>query len=126
MSDPIIPNATVKAAKRGFIRTASQSVATALAGGITVNIVLAAIDNGQVNPTALIVTAAVAIATPFINGLQSYFSIIGSGIPDDYKAPVIADAVKAFEEPAKDDPRTKSEVNADRQAALARLGIPAS
>ena len=124
MSDPLVPDATVKAAKRGFIRTASQSVATALAGGITVNAVLAAIDGGTINPTVLIVTAAVAVVTPIINGAQSYFSILGSGIPDDYKAPVIRDAIRAFETPAKDDPRTKTEQYADRSASRSRLGLP--
>jgi hypothetical protein len=88
MSDPTIPPATLKAAKRGFIRTASQSIATALGGGITVNAVLLVINGGNVDWTVLIVTAAVAVATPVINGAQSYFSILGKGVPEDYTAVV--------------------------------------
>lgn len=89
MSDPTIPASTLKAAKRGFIRTASQSIATALGGGITVNAVLLVINGGNVDWTVLVVTAAVAVATPVINGAQSYFSILGKGVPDDYLAAVV-------------------------------------
>lgn len=85
MSDQIIPPAVKLAAKRGFIRTASQSIATALAGGITVALATDAVSKAQAGDwVTLGIAAAVAVGTPLINGAQSYFSIIAKGLPDDY------------------------------------------
>lgn len=85
MAEKLIPADAHLAAKRGFIRTASQSVATALAGGVSIAIVTDAVDKAQAGQwVPLVVAAAVAIATPIINGAQSYFSLIGSGVPAAY------------------------------------------
>lgn len=86
MADKLIPENAQRAAQRGFIRTASQSIATALAGGVTVAIVTDAVDKAQAGDwLAIIVAAAVAIVTPLANGAQSYFSLLANGIPEDYK-----------------------------------------
>lgn len=127
MSDPIVPAATKKAAIRGFIRTTAQSIATALAGGITVNTVLAAIDGGKVNLTVLAVTAAVAVVTPFLNGLQSYLSIISNGIPDEYQPTTTHPAAQALRARAGDSDKIANPdlyPHADVQAARSRAGLP--
>lgn len=85
MDDKLIPYDAHRAAKRGFLRTTSQSIASALAGGVTVALVTSAVDQAQAGDWApLIVSVAVAAVSPFVNGAQSYFSILGSGIPADY------------------------------------------
>lgn len=83
MTDKIIPANVSLAAKRGFIRTASQSIATALGGGITAAAVLQVV-NGEIPVVAAVVISAVAAATPLINGAAAYFSILGKGIPEEY------------------------------------------
>lgn len=104
-TEKLIPADVTLAAKRGFLRTASQSIATALAGGLTVGIVTNAVAQAQSGDwTPIIVSAAVAVATPLINGAQSYFDIHGRGIPAEYK-PVIpptdaADGTRAELPPA--------------------------
>jgi len=85
MTDQLVPPAVKVAAKRGFIRTASQSIATALAGGVTVAIVTDAVGKAQAGDwVTLAVAAGVAVVTPIINGAQSYFSIIAKGLPEEY------------------------------------------
>lgn len=84
MSDPTIPPAVAKAAKRGFIRTASQSIATSLGTGITVGALLTLVNHGQPDWWTIGAGAAVFVATPVINGAQSYFSILAKGIPEEY------------------------------------------
>lgn len=76
----LIPEQTHLAAKRGFIRTAAQSLATSfvLPAGVTIAFTGDALLAAAVGLGGLLVGAAV-------NGLQSYFSILGSGIPDDYQ-----------------------------------------
>jgi len=81
----LIPANTQAAAKRGFIRTAAQSIATALAGGVSATAVLSVVA-GEVELVPTLIVWGVAVATPFVNGAQSYFSIIGKGIPEDYEA----------------------------------------
>lgn len=87
MSDTLIPADAKRAASRGFIRTASQSLATGFAvpGGLT----LAFTGNAML---ALALGLAGLAFSAVINGLQSYFSILAKGIPEDY-APVIRDQV---------------------------------
>lgn len=88
MDNKLIPADAHVAAKRGFLRTTSQSIATALAGGVTIALVTDAVDQAQSGDwIPLVVSIVVAVATPIVNGAQSYFSILGSGIPSDY-APV--------------------------------------
>ncbi|MGB3414034.1 MAG: hypothetical protein WBA28_04900 [Microbacteriaceae bacterium] len=81
MNTKLIPEATKTAAKRGFIRTASQSLATGfgVAGGLT----LVFTQDGML---ALAVGAAGMAATALLNGAQSFFSILAQGIPEDYTA----------------------------------------
>lgn len=85
MTDNLIPADAKLAAKRGFIRTASQSIATALGVGVTVTLVTDAVAKAQAGDwTTLAIAAGVTIITPLVNGAQSYFSILSSGIPADY------------------------------------------
>lgn len=85
MPEKLIPADAHLAAKRGFIRTTSQSIATALGAGITVSIVTNAFAQAQAGDwTPIVVSAVVAVATPIINGAQSYFSLLSSGIPAEY------------------------------------------
>ncbi len=79
MSEKLIPADTKLAAKRGFIRTAAQSLATSLVlpAGVTFAFTQDALIAAAVGVGGMIVGAVV-------NGAQSYFSILGSGIPEDY------------------------------------------
>lgn len=85
MSDPIVPAATRLAAKRGFVRTAAQSLATGFAvpGALT----LAFTGDGLL---ALGMAVAGMLFAALVNGAQSYFSIIGQGVPDDYRDATLA------------------------------------
>lgn len=76
----IIPDAVKLAAKRGFVRTASQSLATSLVlpAGVTFAFTQDALLSAAVGVGGMAVGAVV-------NGLQSYFSIIGKGVPDEYQ-----------------------------------------
>lgn len=75
----LIPADAHRAAKRGFIRTACQSLATGLAvpGGL----VLAFTGDGLAALAAGVAGMAFAAV---VNGAQSYFSILSRGIPEDY------------------------------------------
>ncbi|WP_053386258.1 hypothetical protein [Leucobacter japonicus] len=75
-----IPAETKLAAKRGFIRTAAQSLATSfvIPAGVTLAFTQEALLAAAVGVAGVIVGAGV-------NGLQSYFDIISRGIPDDYQ-----------------------------------------
>lgn len=76
----LIPENVKTAAKRGFIRTASQSLATSFilpagtAFAFTQDALLA----------AAIGVGGIAVGA-VVNGLQSYFDIIAKGVPDDYQ-----------------------------------------
>jgi hypothetical protein len=87
MSDTkLVPANATFAAKRGFIRTTAQSIATALGAGITVALVSDAVDKASAGDWGpLVISAAVTILTPFVNGAQSYFDILSRGIPADYR-----------------------------------------
>lgn len=78
MTDPIVPAATKLAAKRGFIRTATQSLASVIP--------IAAITIPTTGDALLGVglAAAGAVATAVLAGAASALSIISSGIPKDY------------------------------------------
>ena len=79
MSEKLIPADTKLAAKRGFIRTASQSLATSLVlpAGVTFAFTQDALIAAAVGVGGMIIGAV-------INGAQSYFSILSAGIPEDY------------------------------------------
>ena len=84
MSTELIPADTRVAAKRGFIRTATQSLATSLVlpAGATFAFTQDALLAAAVGVGGMLVGAV-------INGLQSYFSIISNGIPDDYSIAIV-------------------------------------
>lgn len=79
MSKELVPQETKTAAARGFIRTASQSLATGFAtvGGITFAFT-------QDFAVAFGMGVAGMAVTAILNGAQSYFSILSKGIPEDY------------------------------------------
>lgn len=76
----LIPANTKAAAARGFIRTASQSLATGF-------IIPAGVAFGftQEFGTAVLLGVGSAIVSAGFNGVQSYFSILSKGIPEDYE-----------------------------------------
>lgn len=76
----LVPDATKTAAKRGFIRTAAQSLSSAIP--------TAAIAIGATGDWALGVGLGVAgaIVTAGLAGAASYLSIVSKGIPEDYQA----------------------------------------
>ena len=78
MTDPIVPAATKLAAKRGFIRTATQSLASVIP--------IAAITIPTTGDALLGVglAAAGAVATAVLAGAASALSIVSNGIPKDY------------------------------------------
>ena len=79
MPEKIIPAGVKTAAKRGFIRTAYQSLASAIpTSAVAVSL------SGE---WALGVGLGIASAgiTAVLAGTASYLSIIAKGIPDDYQ-----------------------------------------
>lgn len=81
----LIPLDTKKAAKRGFIRTTAQGYAATLSGGIAASAIIS-IVTGEVDPLVVGVTAGVALVSPLVAGLASYFDITSKGIPEEYEA----------------------------------------
>lgn len=79
MTDPLIPAATRLAARRGFIRTFYQALASAIP---TTAIALGTTREWWAG-VALGVGGAVVSA--LLAGLASYWSICARGIPDDYQ-----------------------------------------
>lgn len=80
----LIPADVKVAAKRGFLRTTAQAYATSLAGGISATAIISLLSNSE--PwLPIIVTWVVALVTPLLSGLASYFSILSRGIPADYQ-----------------------------------------
>ncbi len=79
----LVPDKTLVAAKRGFIRTTAQSYGATLTTGISASVVLGVVT-GEVQVIPTLVTMAVSLAAPVIAGAASYFSILGDGIPEDY------------------------------------------
>lgn len=79
MTDVVIPAATKLAAKRGFVRTAAQSLATGFAvpGALT----LAFTGDGLL---ALGLGIAGLAFNALLNGAQSALSIVSKGIPGEY------------------------------------------
>lgn len=79
MNTDIIPASVKLAAKRGFVRTAAQSLATGFAvpGAIT----LVFTGDGLL---ALGVGLAGLAFNAVVNGAQSSLSIISNGVPADY------------------------------------------
>ena len=79
----VVPAAVRLAAKRGFLRTWSQSFAATIpSGGVSVAAVLGFIQE----PDPLLIAAIVlsSLLSPVLGGTASYFSILSSGIPEEY------------------------------------------
>ena len=80
----LIPTDVKVAAKRGFLRTTAQAYATSMAGGISATAIISLLSNSE--PwLPILVTWVVALVTPLLSGLASYFSILSRGIPADYQ-----------------------------------------
>src|SRR5690606_469955 len=74
----LIPADTHKAAKRGFVRTAAQSLASIIpTSAVTISLT-------QDFWVGAGLGAASAVATAILAGAASYFSILSKGIPEDY------------------------------------------
>ena len=84
MTTELIPADTRVAAKRGFIRTATQSLATSLV--LPAGTVFAFTQDALLSAA---IGAGTMLVGAVINGLQSYFSIISNGIPDDYSISIV-------------------------------------
>lgn len=105
-TDPLVPAAVQLAAKRGFIRTAAQSLATGFAVPGALTLVLT--GDGLL---ALGVGVAGLAFNALVNGAQSALSIISNGIPKDYEDVAL---VKVAVSP-------ESEANSDVDAAVQRV-----
>lgn len=86
MSTEIVPTATRLAAKRGFIRTATQSLASA----IPTSAIAIVLSGDWLLGVGL--GAGSAVVTAALAGLASYLSIISKGVPDEYVAAGRSDA----------------------------------
>lgn len=74
----IVPDATKVAAKRGFIRTAAQSLAAVIpTTGIAISLTSEWLLGVGLGLGGAVLTALLA-------GSASYLSIISSGVPEDY------------------------------------------
>ncbi len=76
----VIPEVTVFAAKRGFVRTFTQSLATSLLipAGVTFVFTQDALLAAAIGAAGMIVGAS-------INATQSFLDIVSKGVPDDYQ-----------------------------------------
>ncbi len=80
MTDQIVPAAVKLAAKRGFIRTATQSLSAA----IPTSAIAIVLSGDWWLGVGLGVASA--IATALMAGAASYLSIISKGVPEEYVA----------------------------------------
>lgn len=80
MTDSVVPAATRLAAKRGFIRTAAQSLSAAIP---TTGVALALSGDWWLSAG---LGAASAVVTALLAGAASYLSIISKGVPEEYVA----------------------------------------
>lgn len=78
MDTTLVPQAVRTAARRGFIRTATQSLASLL----PTSIVTVAVAGDWLLAAALSVTSA--LVTAALAGGASYLSILSKGVPADY------------------------------------------
>lgn len=88
MSNELVPATVRFAAKRGFIRTAAQSLASVIP---TTGVVVALTGDWLV---AAGLGTASAVVTAGLAGAASYFSILSQGIPDAYQVAPSPDALK--------------------------------
>lgn len=104
-TDPIVPAAVKLAAKRGFIRTATQSLAS------VIPIAAIAIPTTGDALLGLGLGVAGAVVTAILAGSASALSIISNGIPREYTDVTLVKQALA----------TTSESVADQESAVARV-----
>lgn len=104
-TDSIVPAAVKLAAKRGFIRTATQSLSS------VIPITAIAIPTTGDALLGLALGAAGAIVTAILAGSASALSIVSNGIPQDYSDVTLVKQAVA----------TPSESHADQDSAVARV-----
>lgn len=107
MTDPIVPEAVKLAAKRGFIRTATQSLAS------VIPITAIAIPTTGDALLGLGLGVAGAIVTAILAGSASSLSIVSKGIPEDYADVTLVKQALA----------TQTESIADQDAAVTRVQL---
>lgn len=78
MSESVIPRATVLAAKRGFVRTATQALSS------VIPITAIAIPTTGSGALGLGLGVAGAVASSLLAGGASALMIVSKGIPDEY------------------------------------------
>lgn len=83
MTDNVIPAATKLAAKRGFIRTFTQTLSS------VIPITAIAIPTTGDALLGVALGAGGAVVSSVLAGAASYFSILSNGIPQDYEAAAI-------------------------------------
>lgn len=79
MSDKLVPLDTRRAAKRAFIRTAAQALASAIP---TTPITIAFTDEWWI--AAIIIVMSVAL-TSVLAGTWAYLDVLSKGIPAEYE-----------------------------------------
>lgn len=80
----VIPAALRLAAKRGLIRTTAQAYAATLTTGLSASVILGVVT-GEQAWLPILITTAIALASPLLAGAASYLSIISKGIPEEYQ-----------------------------------------
>ena len=83
MTDNVIPASTKLAAKRGFIRTFTQTLSS------VIPITAIAIPTTGDALLGVALGAGGAVVSSVLAGAASYFSILSNGIPQDYEAAAI-------------------------------------
>lgn len=76
----IVPDTTKVAAKRGFLRTSTQSLSTSVPTFAITGLALSSAD-----PVAVAWSVGAAVLSSFLAGAASYLSILSAGIPEDYQ-----------------------------------------
>jgi len=96
----------------------------AIAGFLTpgIVVVISALAPASDGGGAITVSEWLYVALAVL-GTGTIVAAVPNTITDKQKAPIIRDAIRAFETPSKDDPRTKTEQLADRNASRSRLGL---
>lgn len=92
MTDPIIPAAVKRAAKRAFVRTLTQGYYNIIAGFSlsTLAVGVLALIGGEVALLPAILNAAAFLFTPFVGATAAYLNITHNGIPEDYATATLA------------------------------------
>ncbi len=83
MADNVIPASTKLAAKRGFIRTFTQTLSS------VIPITAIAIPTTGDALLGLGLGVGGALVSSLLSGVASYLSILSNGIPEDYEAAAI-------------------------------------